>query len=383
MTYDVIILGGGAAGMFAGAHLKAASTLIIDANDSLGKKIAISGGGRCNITNEVVSADNYLGDKAFVKTYLEAFDEVAVINYFHQCGLSTVVEKNRQFFCKHSAKDLIDILLKEMRSVQTKKGERIESVKYQDTFIVKTNKASYKAKNVLIATGGPCLPKIGASDIGVHLAESFGHKSKAFEPVLVGLSLQKEQFWMKELSGISLKATISVGDKSFSDQLLFAHKGISGPAVLSASLYWKKSSIIIDFLPENQLKALLKDKKKLLSNQIPLPKRFVKAFLDAIGIEDKPVGRLTQEEQERLSLMKSYTFAPAGNFGLARAEATRGGVLTDDIDPISMESRLQKGLYFAGEVVDVTGELGGYNFQWAFSSAFAVAKALNHQGFQT
>ena len=377
MIYDTIILGGGAAGMFTAAHLKSHKILLIDANDALGKKIAISGGGRCNITNEVVSENNYLADKSFVKPFLESYDEVAVMNFFHKRGLTTVIEKNHQYFCKHSAKDLIDILLKELSHVDIKKGESIVSLKHDKEFIVTTSKSTYKAKHVLIATGGPCLPKIGATDIGLNLAEHFGHESRDFEPVLVGLSLQKEQFWMKALSGISFKATVSVGKKSFTDQLLLAHKGISGPAVLSASLYWKKSSIIIDFIPDFKLKQFFKDKKKLISNQIPLPKRFVKAFLEAIDLEDKPIGKLTPGEQEKLSLLKSYNFAPAGNFGLARAEATRGGILTDDIDAQTMESKKQKGLYFAGEVVDVTGELGGYNFQWAFSSAFAVAKALS------
>ena len=376
MVYDLIILGGGAAGLFTAAHLKNKKILLIDANESLGKKIAISGGGRCNITNEVVSENNYLGDKKFVKPLLDAYNEVEVMNYFHKRGLSTVVEKNRQFFCKHSAKDLINILLEEIRNVDVKKSESIVWVKHDKEFIVKTSRDSYRADNLLVATGGPCLPKIGASDIGLEIAHYFGHKTRSFEPVLVGLSLQKEQFWMKELSGISFEATVSVGKKSFTDQLLFAHKGISGPAILSASLYWKKSSIIIDFIPGFKLKQLLKDKKRQISTQIPLPKRFVKAFLESIGIEDKSVGKLTAHEQEKLSLIKSYNFAPAGNFGLARAEATRGGVLTEDIDVDTMQSKLTKGLYFAGEVVDVTGELGGYNFQWAFSSAHAVATAL-------
>lgn len=379
MIYDVVILGAGAAGMFTAVHLKHDKILMIDANESVGKKIAISGGGRCNITNEVVCADNYLGDTKFVQPFLDAFDSDAVMEYFHSRGLKTVVEKNRQYFCKHSAKDLIDILLSELKGVHIKKSESVSDVKYDEVFIVKTSRDTYRAKQLLIATGGPCLPKIGASDIGIKLAEHFGHESRVFEPVLVGLSLQKDQFWMKELSGISFKASVSVGKKKFTDQLLFAHKGISGPAVLSASLYWKKSSVIIDFIPDFKLKELLKDKKKLISNQIPLPKRFVKAFLEAIDLEDKPVGRLSSEEQEKLSLLKSYNFAPAGNFGLSRAEATRGGILVDDINPQSMESLKQKGLFFAGEVVDVTGELGGYNFQWAFSSAFAVAQALNSQ----
>lgn len=376
MVYDTIILGGGAAGMFCAAHLKKGKTLLIDNNPSLGKKIAISGGGRCNITNEVVSVDNFLGDSAFVEPSLKTFTQSDVMDYFHGKGLQTVLEKNRQFFCKHSAKDLIDVLQKEIRHITVKKSETIQDVKYDEVFTVSTDQTRYKSHNLLIATGGPCLPKIGATDIGLSLGAGFGHKFSAFEPVLVGLSLQPEQFWLKELSGISFKATVSVGDKHFTNQLLFAHKGISGPAVLSASLYWKKSSIMIDFLPDANLKQIFKEKNKLISNQIPLPKRFVQGFLAAVGIEDKPVGKLTGTELEKLSLIKSYNFSPAGNFGLARAEATRGGILTQDINPITLESDLQKGLYFAGEVLDVTGELGGYNFQWAFSSAKAVARAL-------
>lgn len=376
MLYHTIILGGGAAGLMAAAHLKDKDILIIDANPTLGKKIAISGGGRCNITNEFVSAHNYLADKKFIAPVLERFDQTKVMDYFHARGLQTVKEKNNQYFCRHSAQDLIDILLEESRKAHIHRGEQILGLEFEGHFKVTTDRGNYRTQNVLIATGGPCLPKIGASDIGVKLASFFGHTSREFEPVLVGLSLQKEQFWMKELSGISFKAAITVGKKSFTDQLLFAHKGISGPAVLSASLYWRRASVIIDFLPDYKLKNLLKDRKKALSSQIPLPKRFVKAFLESLDIEDKAAGAMTPQERERLSLIKSYHFAPAGNFGLARAEATRGGILTDAIDHETMESRLQKGLFFAGEVLDVTGELGGYNFQWAFSSGYTAAREL-------
>ena len=261
--------------------------------------------------------------------------------------------------------------------MRSKKNQTITKLEYKEHFILTTAAGTFKAENILLATGGASFPKIGATSIGLDLAKGFGHETRPFESALVGLSLQKDQFWLKELSGISLKATITVGKKSFTDWLLFAHKGISGPAVLSASLYWKKASIIIDFLPDKKLKILLKDPKKLISSQLGLPKRFIKGFLEAVDIEDKKVASLTALEKEKLSFLKSYNFAPAGNFGLSKAEATRGGILVDTIDEKSMQSTLQKGLYFAGEVVDVTGELGGYNFQWAFSSAYVAAASIN------
>ncbi|MDH5464752.1 MAG: aminoacetone oxidase family FAD-binding enzyme [Thiovulaceae bacterium] len=376
MTYDTIILGAGASGLMTAAQLKRDKILIIEGNDKVAQKVKISGGGRCNITNEFVSADNYLGDKEIVSEILTDFDEVQVMDYFHSQGLKTVKEKNNQYFCKHSSQDLIDILLNKIRHVKVHKNEQIEKLsKEGDTFTLTTSKQQYHAKNIVIATGGASFPKIGATDIGLKIAQSFEIQTRNFEPVLVGLTVQKEQFWMKELSGISCRATITVGKKSFTDQLLFAHKGISGPAVLSASLYWKKGSMIIDFLPDVKLKQLLKDSKKLLSTQLPLSKRLSKLLLEAVGVEDKSVNKLTMEDKDKLSLIKSYHFAPAGTFGLSKAEATRGGVLSSELDQ-NLQSRKIQGLYFVGEVVDVTGELGGYNFQWAFASATRVAKAL-------
>jgi predicted Rossmann fold flavoprotein len=183
---------------------------------------------------------------------------------------------------------------------------------------------------------------------------------------------------MKELSGIALPVTIYVEGKSFSENLLFAHKGISGPSVLSASLYWKKGNLTIDFLPHiHSMDTLFKQQsKKQIITALGLPRRLIKAFLDAVSMEDKVLSKLSPHEREVLSSLKAYTFAPAGNFGYTKAEVTKGGVCTDEIDGATFESKKCKDLYFIGEVLDVTGELGGFNFQWAFASAMRLVKGL-------
>ena len=182
---------------------------------------------------------------------------------------------------------------------------------------------------------------------------------------------------MKTLSGISFNASLIVEGKTLESDLLFTHKGISGPVVLSGSLYWKKGKMALDFLPNSDLKKLLDKKlKKQISSQLPLPKRFVLEFLKSIEVEDKPIYKLKTEELEKLQVLKNYEFAPAGNFGFTKAEVTKGGVCTDEINSVTFESKLQKDLYFIGEVLDVTGELGGYNFQWAFASAIALTKGI-------
>jgi hypothetical protein len=180
---------------------------------------------------------------------------------------------------------------------------------------------------------------------------------------------------MKELSGVSLRANISVAGKILDEDLLFAHKGISGPVVLSASLYWHRGEIAIDFCPNVDL-TRLKNEKKLLSTALPLPKRFTKSFLEAIELEDKPFNRLNVQEYEKLGRIQNYKMAPSGTFGLTKAEVCRGGLACEELEPQTMQSTKIKGLYFIGETVDVTGELGGYNFQWAFSSAVVCAKAI-------
>ena len=190
------------------------------------------------------------------------------------------------------------------------------------------------------------------------------------------MTLQKDQFWMKELSGLSCYVHIIVNDKILKEDMLFAHKGISGPSVLSASLYWQKGTISVNFLPNDNIINLINNSKKLISSVIPLPKRLSKAILKALDIEDIESPKLSKQAIENLKKIHNYEFAPAGNFGFTKAEVSRGGVLCEELNRYTLESLDVENLYFIGEVVDITGELGGYNFQWAFSSSVICARNI-------
>lgn len=382
MIYDVIILGAGASGLMAGAHLPMQKVLFIDTNPKIAQKVAIAGGGRCNFTNAHMDASHFLGDAHFVKTVLEGFDRRALLAFIKKHAIDYVIEKNDQYFCKTSAQQLISALrLENAHHTFLLSTPVLNAHKVGDFFEVTTSKGIYKARRLIVATGAPSYPKIGASDIGSVLALRLGHEVVPFSTVLVGLTVQKEQFWMRDLSGLSTQVTLSVGEKSFTDALLFAHKGITGPAVLSGSLYWKSGHITIDFLPHTPLESVLNQPQKLLVNQLPFARRLGLALLAAVGLENIPLKKVTKVQWEKLRALKAYHFAPSGTFGLSKAEACRGGVATHTLDAHTMQSRKIEGLYFIGEVVDVTGELGGYNIQWAFSSGVAAARSIR-QGLE-
>lgn len=377
-NYDVIILGAGAAGLMCASFLdKNLRVAMIDANEKAGKKLKISGGGKCNITNVEVSEKHYDGDEAFIAKVFEIFSKEDLLQFLAHNGLKPVIRKGRYYFCKESSEEILGILRSKTRDAETifstqilgasKKGERFE---------VQTSRGIFTCHKLVVATGGASYKSIGASDIGLKIAKDFGLKVKEFSPALVGLTVQKEQFWMKELSGLSCYVRIFVGEKSVEEEMLFAHKGISGPAILSASLYWQKGTITIDFLPNNPVASLIKGSKKLLSTILPLPKRLAQELLKAIGVEDTPCNKIDAHAKRLLENLHRYEFAPAGNLGFTKAEASRGGVLTHELAPNSLEARDVKNLFFIGEVLDVTGELGGYNFQWAFSSGVACAKNI-------
>lgn len=350
---------------------------MVDTNPKIGRKLKISGGGKCNVTNEKVTAENYLGDRAFVAPVLKQFDQHAVLAFFAKHGVRPKIRSQGQYFCTGSSEEILGVLAKRTTHAEKKLGCTVTAVqKSGEIFRVETGCGTFEGEKLVVATGGLSYPGIGASGIGMEIARQFGHTVVTPKPALVGFTVQKEQFWFKELSGISFKTAITVAGKRFEDEMLFAHKGISGPVVLNASLYWEKGAMQLDFLPGVKLEKLLQGSKKQLSTLIPLPKRFMKAFLESISMEDKPADRLSKAEKEKLSTLIDYDFSPAGNFGYTKAEATRGGVSTEEIDPETMQSRLVEGLYFIGEVTEVTGELGGYNFQWAFASGIACAKAL-------
>jgi predicted Rossmann fold flavoprotein len=378
-SYDLVILGAGASALMLASQLSqkgCCDILLIDHNPKPGLKIKISGGGKCNVTNEVVSEDNYLGTSDFVAAVLRRYTPRQLLDFLKQKGVVPKIRSLGQYFCTKSADEVIGALRKDITSADFLLSHEIIDVKKDEDYTIQTDKTKVKAKHLVIATGSSAYPQVGGSDIGLKLAKSLGHHSEPFVPVLVGWTVQKDQFWMKELSGISSWVSIDVGHKKLFGDLLFAHKGISGPAVLSASLYWKKGLVKIDFLPNSSLKDALKEKKKQVSTQLQLPKRLIKLLLENIDVKDQPVQSLNPQDWDKLSLLKAYPMAPAGNFGLKKAEACRGGVQTSEIDVKTMQSTLHENLYFIGEVVDVTGELGGYNFQWAFASAVVCAQGL-------
>lgn len=368
--YETIIIGAGASGLMAASRYRGSNIAILEGNSRIGQKIRISGGGRCNITNRELSADNYLGERQFVTSVLRGFDQHALLKWLRVRGLEPVIRKGSQYFCPHSAEELVALLTKACAGVPIVTGCSVTAVeKGRDApFVVHTSKGVFQANSVVVATGGMSFPKIGASGIAYEIARHFGHTVTPLRPALVGFTLQREQFWMKDLSGVSLKVAVDVAGKEIVGDMLFAHRGISGPAILNSSLYWQKGPIEIDFLPHAGVDRMLSG-RKLVSTQLGLPKRFAKAFLEAVGIADKPASQLRDAERAKLKTVHAYRFAPAGNFGYGKAEVTAGGIDTAEIDAETMMSKKCPGLYFLGEALDVTGELGGYNFQWAFATA--------------
>jgi predicted Rossmann fold flavoprotein len=376
MDHNIIIIGGGASALMLASLLPKNTATIIESNPKPGAKILVSGGGKCNITNSRMGTQYFIGDTNFVQEALNKFNEKALLQWLERQNLHPVLRKETQYFCKDSAKELLDIFLKESQKQTLCTSERVLKVSKRDEiFYVKTNKRIHTAKVVVVASGGLSFPKIGASSIGYEIAESFGHTVVKTAPALVGFTVQKEQFFFKELSGVSTDVKIHVGDNVCEGALLFAHKGMSGPAVLDASLYWEKGKIEIDFLPNFSWKSV-QGSKKQISSLLPMPKRVIKAFLLQFRLEDKPFHKLTKQEFETLQTLSHYSLSPAGTFGYAKAEVTKGGVETSEVDSRTMMSKKENGLYFIGEVLDVTGRLGGYNFQWAFSSAYTCAKNI-------
>ncbi len=349
MIYDVAIIGAGASGLMVASQLQDKNVCVIDRNSKIGAKIKVSGGAKCNITNKYLSAKKYLGNEEFIKEVFKTFDNNDLLKFLNKNGVKQILNEKivkGTYFCK-SSDDVISMFKKLTTNVKFYLDIAVEDVEYEDNiFTIQTNNKQIKTKKLIVASGGLSYPSLGATDIGFKIAKNFGHNIITPNPALVGFTVQKDQFWFKELSGLSLdEVHIKVGDKVCKGSLLFTHKGCSGPVILSTSLYWQKGQISIDFLP---------------TKKSYLPKRFKSAFL------------VNHNEKE----LREYKMSPAGNFGYTKAEVTKGGVCIDEINVYSMESKLQPNLYFAGEVLDVTGELGGYNFQWAFSSAIVLSKKL-------
>lgn len=343
--YDIIILGAGASGLMAASQLKNQKICIIDKNQKIGSKIKASGGGKCNITNKYLSDDYFDTNKDFIANTFLSFDNISLLKFLKINNITPKLDEKivkGTYFC-NSSNDVIDMFADLTKHCDFLLNCEVLDVKYEyERYQIITNKKILKSKKLIVATGGLSYPILGATDIGYKIAQQFGHRLINTSPALVGFTVQKDQFWFKELSGLSMNVKVKVGHKELEGSLLFTHKGFSGPVVLSTSLYWTKGQISINFSP-------YKDSY--------LPKRFKQAVKElSINIYD-------------------YKVAPAGNLGYTKAEVTKGGVRVDEID-VFFESKIQKGLFFIGEVLDVTGELGGYNLQWAFSSGYICGKRI-------
>ncbi|MDX4037660.1 BaiN/RdsA family NAD(P)/FAD-dependent oxidoreductase [Aliarcobacter skirrowii] len=376
------MVGAGASGLMFASNLdkkKFKNICLIDSNDKIGQKIKVSGGAKCNITNEFVSENNYLGDRDFAKDILKRFSKDDLLRFLNKNQLFPKINPKivkGTYFC-NSSQDVIDMFNLLTTHIKKFLSTNVLDISYNNFFTITTSKGIIEAKKVVVASGGLSYASLGASAIAFDIAKKFDHTIVDLNPALVGFTVQKEQFWFKDLSGLSIFVNIFVEDKKIEGNLLFAHKGFSGPAVLSSSLYWKKGKISIDFLPNINIEKLLVGNKNI-STALPLPKRFTQEFLKSINLDDKPCSKLDKEEFETLKILKKYSFAPAGNFGYTKAEVTKGGICTDEIDHKTFESLKQKDLYFIGECLDLTGELGGFNFQIVFSQAYLCAKEQNN-----
>jgi predicted Rossmann fold flavoprotein len=342
---DVVVIGAGASGLMLCSLLPNHKICLIEKNSTQGAKIKVSGGAKCNITNRYMSGDFFLSRRDILGT-LKEFSQNHLLTFLNKNGVFPKI-KDRvvkgAYFCNKST-DVVNMFQKLTKHCDFMADCEVLDVCYKDCFCITTTKGVVKSKRLVVASGGLSFVNLGATDIGYKIAKHFGHNIIKTDPALVGFTVQKEQFWFKKLSGLSLDVRIFVGDKIIDGAMLFTHKGCSGPAILSASIYWQKGHIRVDFAPNKNDK---------------LPKRFLATIKD-IDID-----------------IHNYLFSPAGNFGYTKAEVTKGGVSLDEVDD-RFESKLYKGLYFVGEVLDVTGELGGYNFQWAFSSAFCCANGIKN-----
>ena len=377
MIYDVIIVGAGASGLFLGTNLKGKKVAILEKNSSAGKKILASGGGRCNITNRFISAKNYLGEQKFIEQILKVLTPDQVLIFFRELKFSE--QKQNQFFCDSGAKSVLSVLLKRQNADIFYNKEVLGAKKVDEIFEILTKDEKFRARNLVIASGGLSYKALGASDIGYKIANDFDIETSALAPALVGFSVQKDEFWFKELSGVSLNAEVEINSKNeshkFSGNLLFTHRGISGPVILNTSLFWQKGRICVNFLPKFSEKNLINGKKQL-SSVLPLPKRFVLEFLKNFDLKDRAYYEFSDEERQIIKRLFAYEFAPAGTFGFERAEVTKGGIKIEFLDE-NLQASNVNGLYFIGEVLEITGMLGGYNLHFAFASALKVARVLN------
>ena len=347
MVYDAVIIGAGAAGLMCAieAGKRGRSVAVLEKNQSVGKKIRISGGGRCNFTNIYTSSENFIsGNPSFHKSALSQFRPDDFIRLVRRYRVPYHEKKLGQLFCDGSSQEIINILLKECADagVRIYLSCSVTGIRKAESFRLSSNSGDFECRSLVLATGGLSIPKIGATDFGYNVARQFGLKVTEVRPGLVPLTLAgQEGKRLRDLSGVSLHANVSFGRVAFEENVLFTHRGLSGPAILQISSYWKTGEPIV-----------IEPKQS--------PRRFVQKWRELYGTEPIVDWKLT----------------PSGTEGYAKAEVTVGGVDTNELSSKTMESRKVPGLYFIGEVVDVTGHLGGFNFQWAWASGFVAGQCV-------
>ena len=386
MKFDVIVIGGGAAGLFCAieAGKRGRKTLVIEHNAQVGRKIVISGGGRCNFTNIATKPENFISaNPHFCKSALARYTPQHFVELVKKHKIEFYEKKLGQLFCRESSRLIVEMLLKECASakVDFQLDCSVKSVGREDLFELETTRGKFTAESLVIATGGLSFSKIGASDFGYKIAKQFSIKRTDLRPSLVALVLAGGNNYSK-LAGIAIDANLNAGKQVFRENILFTHRGLSGPAVLQISNYWKKKQpVIVNLLPETDaLEHLIanRHKNQTIENFLGgiLPQRFAEAFVLQNG-SNKPLKQLSNREIERISeLLNKWSVEFSDTEGYDRAEVTLGGVSTDELSSQTMEAKKVSGLYFIGEVVDVTGWLGGYNFQWAWSSGFAAGQSV-------
>jgi predicted Rossmann fold flavoprotein len=389
-VFDVIILGAGAAGLMCAitAGQRGKKVLLLDHADKVGSKILISGGGRCNFTNLQSAPDRFLSSNPnFCKSALGRYTQADFISLIERHAIPYHEKTLGQLFCDGSARAIVAMLLAECAhgGVDVRVGHKITDVSSADGFRVETSHGSFAAAALVLATGGLSIPKMGATGFSHDVAKRFGLGLTEHLPGLVPLTATPETLGFAQLlAGVSLEAIASCGRQSFRENILFTHRGLSGPAILQISSYWRQGDTIsLDLVPEHQANDFLLDRKrsrpkgeaKTILAEI-LPARLAQALADA-HLPSGPIANVPDRTLATFaSRLKRWEFQPTGSEGWAKAEVTLGGIDTRDLSSKTMEARKVPGLYVIGEALDVTGWLGGYNFQWAWSSGWCAGQAI-------
>ncbi|CAN5834218.1 NAD(P)/FAD-dependent oxidoreductase [soil metagenome] len=384
MKFDVIIIGAGAAGLFCAieAGKRGRKVLVIEHNAQVGSKILISGGGRCNFTNKTVSAENFVSKNPhFCKSALARYTPQDFIELVKKHKIEFYEKKLGQLFCRESSRLIVEMLLFECEKARVEFciDCSVKNVEKNTDFELETTRGKFNCESLVVATGGLSFPKIGATDFGYKIARQFGLKIVETKPSLVPLVFANGKSFGK-LAGISVDSLVSCGSTAFRENILFTHRGLSGPAILQISNYWQKENhISIDLLPtENALEIFENNNasKQNLDNFLSrhLPNRFAEIFI-AQQFSNKPINQLNKKQIEQISKnINNWQVKFDETEGYHKAEVTLGGVDTNELSSQTMEAKRVKKLFFIGEIVDVTGWLGGYNFQWAWSSGFAAGQ---------